>query len=248
MSYDSRPLPERHDLLKSKYEDLLESDQEPSDYILAISGGRGTGTSKHASDLSVEFGIDHLDNGTAQRQAAEENGYETDEDGTAATKFRSENEKADLVADARKLEHAYSGEPLIGEGRLDAASLSAPRSKASDEPIATLRVKMTCDDWEQRAGRYADDEGKTDVEQPEDISEEVLKDAREEIVDQDERIYSSFAKIYDGVEPRNEAYYDTVIDNSGDYLDSHREPVYELIEAGFRPERLSESDLEDIGV
>jgi cytidylate kinase len=211
----AEPLHTHHQYLGEVYEDLRDSDEEPHDRIVAISGQRAAGTSTHASDLATEFGIEHVDNGTVQREKADEHGYDDVE------RFRDEHPDADLEVDAAKLERAYDGESLLAEGRLDAAALSAERDDG--RPIAPIRIKITCDD-DTRARRYADREG---------LDAEELDEAREELVESDEKVYDIFAEVYDGIDPRDEDFYTHVIDNSGDYEEVHEELVSILEDAGF---------------
>lgn len=227
----AEPLHAHHQYLEEVYDRLQDADEEPHDLVVAISGQRAAGTSTHASDLAIEFGIEHVDNGTVQREKADEHGYDDVET------FREQHPDADLEVDAAKLERAYDGEPLLAEGRLDAAALSAERDDGG--AIAPVRIKITCDD-DVRARRYADRE---------DLDADELADAREELVESDEKVYDIFGEVYDGIDPRDEEYYTHVIDNSGDYEEVHEELVSILEEAGFeRRQVYTVDEWEQLGV
>lgn len=243
---DLQPLPERHPRLNDIYNSLKKQRTVPSEHIVTISGERSTGTSAHAKDLEKEFGIEHVDNGTILRETAKEHGY-VKANGTAdAKRFRKEDPEWDLKADGNKLQRAYSGEPLIAEGRLDAASLSAPRSEEDKRPIAALRAKIVADD-ETRGARYAEREEL--VADGEDAPGKTVEYALRELKSEDASIYGAFADLYDGIEPRDDGFYDVTIDNSDDYTEAHRKLVYEMVEAGFPyPQKLSGDELEDLGV
>lgn len=215
------PLPDRHPLLQDTYEELLGSDTTPSPYIVTISGQRATGTSKHATDLATEFGIEHVDNGSIQRATAAEHGYDD------VDRFRDEHPDADLRTDANKLRRAFDGEPLIAEGRLDGAALAAERSDGL--PIAPVRIKLTCED-DERARRYAQREDDLD---PAQLSDEDVERYLEEVKDGDESVYDAFADVYDGIDPRDDAFYTHVIDNTQDYDTVHEELIGILEQYGF---------------
>ncbi len=227
----AEPLHTHHQYLGEVYERLQDSDDEPHDLVVAISGQRAAGTSTHASDLATEFGIEHVDNGTVQRETADEHGYDDVET------FRDKHPDADLEVDAAKLEQAYDGEPLLAEGRLDAAALSAERDDG--RPIAPVRIKITCDD-DVRARRYADRE---------DLDADELAEAHKELVESDETVYDIFEEVYDGIDPRDDSYYTHVIDNSGDYEAVHKELVSILEEAGLeRRQVYTLEEWEELGV
>ncbi|MDY6770330.1 MAG: hypothetical protein SV186_00055 [Candidatus Nanohaloarchaea archaeon] len=226
------PLPEHHDHLAERYEELVASDRQPSKRVVAISGKRAAGTSTHAAHLALKFGIEHVDNGTLQRRAAEKHGYNDVE------RFREEHPDADLEVDAAKLDRAFSGEPLIAEGRLDAAALCADRGDG--EPIAPVRIKIICND-EKRFKRYTKRE--YNITAPDG---ETLKQARNEVREADQKIREIFADLYNGLNPHDDGYYTHIIDNSGDYEQTHQRLVSILENHGFKRRQPPQDELENI--
>lgn len=213
---DLRPLHERHPVLQQTYDDLVSSSDTPSERIVTISGRRATGASTHAEHLAIQFDLTYMGHGALQRDAAREAGY------TDVDRFREENPDVDVQTDRRKLELFWETDGLIAEDRLGAPTAIAARDPPEDtQPIAPVRIKVTCDVAE-RARRYAARKGYDDIDV-----------AKEEMLSRDNTVYTSFADLYEGLDPTQDQFYTHTVDNTGDYDAVHRELEDILTNYGF---------------
>lgn len=224
------PLPYRHPDLFDAYTDLKQ-EGDPHDCIITVSGGRATGTSSHAADLADVSDLAYSDSGAWYREVADELGMPVQ----MLRRNRRwveymEGRNFDIENDAHTYEVAGRGVPVVIEGRLAGPALAADRGDGN--PIAPIRIKITCDDA-VRAARYAIREDISEADTPAEVTPAEQENALEQIQEEDDAIYDAFAETYAGIDPRRDTYYTHTVDNSGMYEAVQEELQSLLRESGL---------------
>jgi len=198
------------------YESELRDEQgDPGERVFTVSGLTGVGTGTLSEFLAEQYGLQHIDAGQFFRGKAEEHGMSIDEFDSEADEI--EEEKGidfDTEWDRTALEHAFTEDDILLEGRLTGALL---------QDIAEVRVWVECD-ARTVAERLKDRESQAE-KFPENVTVEELE---EHVEKRNQAALERYREKY-GVDPRELSYYNVVIDNSRE-LERVKDRLLEKVE------------------
>lgn len=168
---------------------------DPGSTIVTVSGLTGTGTTTVATFLCEEFDLDHVNAGNFFRETAKELGMSLQEfDAKTEEIEEREDRDFDLEWDRQALKYAFTRNEIVLEGRLAGVLL---------RDIAPVRIKVTCD-RDVIAER---------IHAREELS---VAEAREYVETRNREVLKRYRHKY-GINPRKDAHYNIVIDNSDSF-------------------------------
>lgn len=167
----------------------------PASTIFTVSGLTGTGSTTVATFLCEEFDLDHVNAGDFFREKAKEFDMSLQEFDTRTEEIEErEGRDFDLEWDRQALKYAFTRDDFVLEGRLAGVLL---------RDIAPVRIKVTCD-ADVIAERIHDRE---------DLS---VAEAKEYVETRNREVLQRYRDKY-GVNPRKDAHYNIVVDNSDSF-------------------------------
>lgn len=173
--------------------ELREKHGTPGERIFTVSGLTGTGTSTIGNFLAGKYDLEMISAGEFFREEARKRDLSIEEFTRRKEKIEREEEvDFDLLWERRALKLAFTKDRMLFEGRLSGTLLY---------DIAEIRTLVTVDE-EVAVERIA--------EREEISPERALKELKE----RDEELIKTFREKYQ-VDPRNQEYYNVIVDNSG---------------------------------
>lgn len=174
--------------------ELREEHGRPNTHIFTVSGFTGAGTSTVVDILQEAYDLAHIYAGQFFRDKAAEYGMSIEEFENATAQIEEEEGvDFDVMWDRKALEYAYTRDRFILEGRMAGPLL---------KDIAPVRIYVDANP-EVTAQRIMEREGFDSVER-----------AREYLKTRNEDVLQRYREKY-GIDPREERFYNIVIDNSG---------------------------------
>ncbi|MDY6768832.1 MAG: cytidylate kinase family protein [Candidatus Nanohaloarchaea archaeon] len=194
--------------------ELREAYGAPGDRIVTDSGLVGVGTSTIAGSIADAFDLEHIDAGQFFREQAEKRGMSIDEFDRRLQEIEAEEDTDfDIEWDRHVLEQAFQQDDIVFEGRLTGAVL---------QDIAPVRVWVECD-----TATVAERLQERDTTAERIPADATVADLEAYVERRNEELMARYMDKY-GIDPRDTAYYNVVIDNSGE-LDAVQQELQERV-------------------